>query len=57
MPCSYKAVGAISTWLLACFSCQKIPAGDGETARKNFPRTVYHPQEHHEEFSCVCVCV
>lgn len=54
MPCSYKAVGAISTWLLSCFSCQKIPAADGEITPKNFLGTVSHPHEHHEEVS-LCV--
>ena len=42
MPCSYKAVGAISTRLLSCFSCQETPAGDGETPLKNFFREVMH---------------
>lgn len=51
MPCSYKAVGAISTWLLSCFSCQEIPAADGEITPKNFLRTVSHPHGHQEEFS------
>lgn len=42
MPCSYKAVGAISTRLLSCFSCQETPAGDGEMWQKNFFREVIH---------------
>lgn len=54
MPCSYKAVGAISTRLLSCCSCQKIPAVDGETTQKNFPRTVSHPHEHHEGLFSLC---
>lgn len=44
MPCSYKAVGAISTWLLSCFSCQETPAGDGEMPQKNLFREVIHQQ-------------
>lgn len=42
VPCSYKAVGAVSTWLLFGFSCQETPAGGGEMPWKNFFREVIH---------------
>lgn len=42
IPCSYKAVGAISTWLLPCFSCQETPAAGGEMPQKNFFREIIH---------------